>query len=68
MSNVELTGRLSVITDAELLVIAENLPVERLVPEAQSAKEAKRLAGHPATPHSRGAERRGNDAADETRA
>jgi hypothetical protein len=43
--NAELTGGFSAITAAELLVIAEVLPVERLVPEAQSAEGAKPASG-----------------------
>jgi len=44
----------------------ENLPVERLVREALCAERAKRAAGYRQLAHSRGAERRANDAGDLT--
>jgi hypothetical protein len=46
MANVELTGGFSAITEAKQLVIAEVLPVERLVPEALRAEEPN---GRPGT-------------------
>jgi len=46
MANAELTGGFSAITEAKQLVIAEVLPVERLVPKALRAEEPN---GRPGT-------------------